>query len=459
MNSDEILDLLDKIAATPGKNDKQKLVSAGVQFPSFQKALEYAYNPFKTYGLRKRPEVGYHGGKEFAVVTWELLDDLISRKLSGNAAIDAVRIEMTALSEKSAELLWRIIAKDMRAGFSESTINKAVKGLIPEFPYMRCSLPKDVPHIKEWPLYISQMKADGMFANCDHEEGGAVSLRSRQGSEFPMDKFPGIVDEILRRTSPGYQNHGEIVVKRGDEILPRQIGNGMLNSVLNGGDFEEGCRPVYLIWDQVPLSAVTAKGKHNVAYVDRLRSVIAKLKETAGDSVALIETRVLKTLPEAYAHAVELMKEGKEGTVVKHPAMHWKDGTSKEQVKLKLEFVVDLEIEGIVEGRAGTKNEGRPGSLACRTCDGLLKVDVTVKNEALRDRIEANPDEFIGKIIAVTANDIMTPSESNPLHSLFLPRMVEADYRKDKSVADSLAQVFAQKEAAIFGESLVEKAA
>jgi DNA ligase-1 len=35
------------------------------------------------------------------------------------------------------------------------------------------------------------------------------------------------------------------------------------------------------------------------------------------------------------------------------------------------------------------------------TSDGLLVVDVTVKNEKLRDLIDANPDDFIGRIWAV----------------------------------------------------------
>ena len=51
---------------------------------------------------------------------------------------------MTALSKESAELFWRIITKDLRAGFEASTTNKAIKGLIPTFPYMRCSLPNDM---------------------------------------------------------------------------------------------------------------------------------------------------------------------------------------------------------------------------------------------------------------------------------------------------------------------------
>jgi len=105
---------------------------------------------------------------------------------------------------------------------------------------------------------------------------------------------------------------------------------------------------------------------------------------------------------------------------------------------------VDLECREIIPGKAGTKNEGRPGSLRCATrCDGLV-VDVTIKNEKMRDEVEASPQSFVGKVFAVRANDVMKPSESNDLHSLYLPRLVEASYRHDKFIADSLQEVLDQ---------------
>lgn len=467
MNSNQILSIIDEIAATASKNEKLAMVKSISADVNFVRVCEYSYNPFKTYGLRQIPErrVSEFGGSdceaEFSDETWQILDDLISRALTGTAARDAVKKEIERLTETSADLFVRIIRKDLRAGFSESTINKAVKGLIPEFPYQRCSLPKDAK-LNEWPWedgVISQEKADGMFSNIDHEIGGLVRITSRQGSEFPIDKFEKLAGEVRSRLSAGQQSHGEIVVMRDGVVLERQIGNGILNSVLNGGDFGEGEQPVYMMWDFIPLDCVVPKGKYKLEYRKRLGWIIKQLRDNPGDSIVLIPTRVVRSLPEAYAHAVELMKAGKEGTVIKHPQATWKDGTSKEQIKIKLEFEIDLQIVGIVSGKEGGKNEGRAGSLACRTSDGRLLVDVTVKNEAMRGKVDANPEDWIGRIIAVVANEIMEPSESNDFHSLFLPRMVEADYRLDKTEADDLDRVFAQKEVAIFGKALLKEAA
>ena len=461
MNSRQILAVIDEIAATSSKNDKEAMVKNASADPLFRRVCEYAYNPFKTYGLRQMPDVVPDGDDaDFDDETWAMLDKLIARELTGDAARIALAEELAGLNADSAKLLVRIVRKDLRAGFSESTINKAVKGLIPDFPYMRCSLPKDVD-LDAWPWaegVPSQEKADGMFANVDHEESGLVSIRSRQGTEFPIEKFQDVVEDVRLFLPPGHQQHGEFVVMRDGKMLDREIGNGIMNHVINGGDFGPNERPLYLVWDQIPLTSVVTKGKFARPYRKRLLDLVVQLRDSAKSSVRLIPTRLVRSKAEAYAHAGELMRLGKEGTVIKHPAAIWKDGTSKEQIKLKLEFDVDLEIEGIAPGRDGTKNEGRAGSFTCRTSDGFLKVDVAVKNEALRDAVDANPDEFIGKVIEVVANDIMEPSESNRLHSLFLPRMKSASYRTDKTIPDSLDRVFSAKEAAILGQALKKAA-
>lgn len=461
MNSQEIFDIIEGVAGESSKNTKQAMVTSAAADAEFCRVLDYAYNPFKTYGIRKMPIGKAHNGfRQFDAQTWQVLDDLIARRLTGQAAIDAVTAEIDQLEEDSAELFRRVVRKDLRAGFSESTCNKAKKGLIPDFPYMRCCLPKDAKLADfDWKLgVISQEKADGMFANINVELGDLVTITSRQGSPFPIDAFPELAAELAERIPPGVQLHGELLVMHEGKILAREIGNGILNSVASGGGFTDGYRPIYMIWDMIPLTAVVTKGKHDEPYVKRLSKIIAALKATPGSCVRLIETKVFHSLAEAYGHAGELMRKGKEGTVIKNPHAIWKDGTSKEQVKLKLEFNVDLKIVAIMPGTPGTKTEGRAGAFACESSCGGLKVNVTVKNEAMRDAVDADPDDWVGRVIDVVANDIMKPSESNELHSLFLPRMAEAGYRTDKTEADDLDRILAQKEAAVLGKSLKEAA-
>jgi DNA ligase-1 len=462
MTSCQVFKAIEKIAATSSKNDKQAMVKQFLAFDTFKRVLVAALDPLVTYGMQQVPdrtEGAAPGANTFEnAPIWETLDKLAKRTLTGNDARDEVQRLMTFLTPESAELFKRIIRKDLRAGFSESTVNKAWKGLIREFPYMRCALLKDAK-LDSWTWaagVISQEKADGMFMNIDHEEGGLVRMTSRQGTPFEVDLFGAFADRVRAQLTPGTQTHGEMVVFVGGKLTPREIGNGILNRVAAGGAFAPNETPLFYAWDQIPLAAVAPKGKYEVGYRERLKAML--LKMAAGQRelplgeqmmIQVIPTKVVHSLEDAMAHYRDLLAKGKEGTIIKNGAAIWRDGTSKEQIKLKLEVDVDLKIVAIAPGRAGTKNEGRAGAFTCETSCGGLKVDVTVKNEALRDEVDKKPDDFIGRIIAVRANSVMRPSESNDLHSLFLPRMVEAHYRIDKDEPDSLEQVIAQFDAAV----------
>lgn len=455
MNSSQVFDAIEQIAATSSKNEKQTLIAEQIAHQTFRRALVSALDPLISYGISKRPVAGAIGDDVFDHSTWTLLSDLTARRLTGNNAITAVTSEMTRLEPKSSELFWRIIKKDLRAGFGAETVNKVAKGLIQAFPYMRCVLPADAKFDTwDWAAgAFSQQKADGAFTNIDHDHAGVVRLTTRAGNELPIEQFSGIETGVKALITKGSQTHGEILALLDGRIADRATGNGILNSVLAGGSFPENAVPLFFAWDQIPLSAVQPKGEHKVSYRSRFTTLVAQLEGSEG-SVRLIPTTIVHSLKEAYAHCTSLQGQGKEGTVLKNGAGFWKDTKSgnKDVVKLKLEVDVDLITKEILNGEDGTKNQGRAGRVRMETRDRRLSVNVAVKNEKLRDAIDADREDFIDRIWTVRFNEITEPSASNPLHSLFLPRMAEDGYRTDKDVADSLDEVYAQRDAAVRGE-------
>ncbi|MFT4064242.1 DNA ligase [Paraburkholderia sp.] len=463
MHSKEIFLAIETIAATSSKNEKTALVGQLVKDEAALRVLVAALDPITSYGISKRPVVGaLEGDGLFDVGTWGIIDDLAARRLTGNNAIQAVAGEMIRLEPASSELFWRIIKKDLRAGFSAETVNKAMKGAIKTYPYMRCVLPAKAK-FDEWDWAagaFSQQKADGMFTNVDHDTAGVVRLTTRQGNELPIEQFSKMVEDIRATLARGTQTHGEIVVMVDGVIADRATSNGIMNSILAGGNFAENEVPVFFAWDQIPLTAVQPKGKHEVPYRERFKSLLGQLVKHPATSVRLIPTKIVYSLKEAYAHCMSLQGEGKEGTVLKNGTGFWKDtsGGNPDVVKLKLEVDIDLVTKAILPGEDGTKNEGRPGRITMETRDGLLSVNVAVKNEKLRDAIEADPSVFLERIWTVRFNEIMEPSDSNPLHSLFLPRMAEDWYRIDKEQADTLEEVYAQRDAAVRGEKMPELA-
>lgn len=455
MNSLQAFEAIEQIAATSSKNEKQALLAAIINRAVIKRALVAALDPLVSYGISKRPPTGTIGDGLFDDDTWAILDDLAARNLTGDNAIGAVIQEMERLEPKSSELFWRVIKKDLRAGFGAETVNKVSKGLIQAFPYMRCILPAKAKFDKwNWAAgAFSQQKADGAFTNVDHDHAGVVRLTTRAGNELPIDGFEGVEADVKACLNRGTQTHGEIVVLVDRKIADRATGNGILNHVLAGGNFEPNEAPLFLAWDQIPLSAVQPKGEYKVAYRTRFANLQRQLGGATG-AVRLIPTTIVHSLQAAYEHCTSLQVDGKEGTVLKNGAGFWKDtsGGNPDVVKLKLEVDVDLITVEILDGEPGTKNEGRAGRVRMETGDGLLSVNVAVKNDKLRDAIDRDRAAFIDRVWTVRFNEVTEPSDSNSLHSLFLPRMAEDWYRTDKDLADTLAEVYAQREAAVRGE-------
>jgi DNA ligase-1 len=464
-NPKSVFALVEAIAATSSKKEKEALVKTGMGLPLFVKVVTATYDRFKRYGVtppERTPGIAPGANTLEEPFVWNLLAGLAAGQITGNMAINEVQKMVDFLDEPSSALFRRILLKDMRAGFTDGTVNRVAPGTFVEFPYQRCSLPAK-SHLDKWEWsygIISQEKADGMFANVNRSAAGEVWITSRQGSPFPRGAMPALEAEIARVLSPNTQTHGELLVFEESEapegplvLLPREKGNGVLNSLLEGGALEPHQVVRFMAWDQIPMDAVKPKGKYALGYKQRLTALLRQLKTTglvAGKGlVQVIPTRIVKSKQEAMDHYRELLVQGKEGTIVSNPDGHWKDGTSKDKIKLKLQADVDLEVIAVVPGRADTKNAGRAGSLTCKTACGQLVTDVAVKNEAMRDAIDANPGDWLNRIMPVRANMVLTPSASNDLHSLFLPRFVEDQYRRDKEQADDLARVREQFDAAI----------
>jgi DNA ligase-1 len=439
LNSQEVYALLWDVAKTSSRLDKERMLREHASDPLLKRIVQYAYDPFYVYGIEQIPNFEWNPeGEVFTEGTFQFLDDLRYRRVTGNDARDQLESTLALAQGSSAELLTWIIKKDLRGGFAESTINKVWPGLLPEFPYMRCSLP-DKSNMDKWDWLagvISQEKADGMFANCKVTGVPDIAFFSRQGTPFPLDEFKDLLEVIGRSLVCGNQYHGELLVYKDGAPLPREQSNGQLNRVAQGGKLDPDCSLVYAVWDAIPLHEVKAKGKYDVPYAKRLAELVAMVKR-AGDNSPLkvIDTKVVRSKAEAFAHYRELLKKGKEGTIVKARNAIWRDGTSKDQVKLKLEVDVELEVTDFIEGEG--KYEGSLGALVCKSACGQLEVNVNGRTDAMRDEVWSNKLDWLGAIVTVRANSIMTPSEEGKAHSLFLPRFIEQ--RKDKSTADTNA--------------------
>lgn len=81
------------------------------------------------------------------------------------------------------------------------------------------------------------------------------------------------------------------------------------------------------------------------------------------------------------------MNKGLEGGVLKSLGMHFKDGTSKEQLKIKLKVDVEVRCTGFIEGTKGTKYEGKNKVVVFETDDGKIKGQCSGMTDAMVDEV------------------------------------------------------------------------
>lgn len=454
--------LFNTLASDNGRKFKEDLLSQHAHNVDLKRAVRLALDPTINYYIKQIPLDATISTAQITLSeAMDTLEHVLAKRVvTGDAARALLANTLASLTPEDAAVIARIIMRDLRCGVSESTANKVWKNIIPEYPYMRCSLTKHVD-INKWDWaggVFSQEKADGMFTNVNvyaTDVGADVTFSSRSGSVFPNDAFASLEADVIATFNRNTQTHAEMLVKRDGVILPREIGNGILNSVLKGGAFADNETPVLLAWDQIPLSEATPGNKYRVPYKQRYANLLSQITCAKTDSgvtsISNIETRVVYSVEEALEHYAEMLAAGKEGTIIKEWSAIWEDTTSKKQVKFKLEVDLDLQIVGFTEGNG--KNAATFGSITCISSDGLLEVNVSgfkdkkQKGIPTRQEIHNARDLLINTIMTVRSNNIMKPTKSNPKFSLFLPRFVE--FRQDKVSADSLERILDQFESAI----------
>lgn len=431
-----ILNILNQISATSSRNEKEAILKANADNDLLKECFFLAYDPFTQFYIRKIPKYtpnNYPIGENLDWGTDQLVKMLASREVTGNAAIEHLQYVLEAVSADNAQVIERIIAKDLKVGATGSTANKVWPKLISEYPVMLCSAfdQKLVDKIN-FPAY-AQMKMDGMRFNAivrHTENTSSVEYRSRNGKELHL---LGNLDDQFIILSKGDDMvfDGELLVMlEGDmQFADRQTGNGILNKANKGTISEKEAKLIHAsLWDMIPYDDFIA-GKSNVPYKYRWRTVQDLVKTLpVGKRIHTVYSVEVYTKEIANEVFAQLYAEGHEGIILKDMNGYWEDKRSKTQIKYKGELECDLKIVGIQPGQG--KYEGMIGAIQCESSDGLIKV--SVGSGFTDNQRKTLGDEIIGKITAVKYNARIVNRDGE--HSLFLPVLIEI--RDDKDEAD-----------------------
>lgn len=449
MTDRTVFSVLKEIADTSSKNEKLSIIESVVDSPIeslFKKVVEYAYSPYKMYNIKKFKSPSSHTGSSTLEECFCILDFLVERSLTGNAAIILVEKTLSSLSEEEASVFERIVKKDLRCGASESSFNKVWPGLVYEHPYMRCSSLNEKTVKKLKLPYMSEVKSDGRYVDIIVRPD-SVSYMSRAGHVVDFN-HPDRDNALMAEAQAGaFVLMGETLVSDGSGgVLPRAEGNGYLNN----DDIDKSLLR-FVVWDIVSLEDFELKFCP-IARIDRIDKVVelvTSLQLSGVHDISVVDYRICNTHQEAIDHFEEVVKAGGEGVVLKNFNGVWKDGTSADQIKLKIIVEGDLLVVGMTEGEGRLK--GMCGALICQSSCGDVVVNVAGLSDKLRKEFFDNPDSIVGSIITLKYNDVVY-SETTGLWSLYLPRFVEK--RTDKSEADDKEKLIEQLKSAIDGIKL-----
>tara|TARA_Y100000590_G_scaffold452561_1_gene595946 strand:- start:4726 stop:6102 length:1377 start_codon:yes stop_codon:yes gene_type:complete len=446
---DWVPDILTELESDNSRLFKEEILRKNLDNETLKRVLKAALDPYTQYYQRKIPKYSRKEDQPIKSLNWALsgLNQLTSREYTGNAAIDHLQKILSLVTEENAEVIKRVVTKDLKCGVSIATVNKIFgKDFIKTYPCMLASAfnQKAFEAIK-YPALV-QTKMDGMRANIIIDSEGVVDVRSRNGKQIALS---GHFDEFVKNVfykSPTLANldtfhgavlDGELLVLDENDlyILDRKTGNGILNKAVKETITPEETKRVrFVCWDMIPLEDFK-EGLCKIPYFDRLDVLRERMDGVYNAQedhlISILQTETVGNYAGCEEIFNEALEAGEEGVIVKNGDSPWEDKRSKYQVKMKAELEADLLVEGVVEGTG--KYAGQVGSLVCTTKDGNLRVNV---GSGLSDeQRKKDPDEYIGKIVSVKYNEKIKDKNSD-YWSLFLP--IFQELRLDKTVADNL---------------------
>lgn len=438
-----ISNIISTLKANNLTNDKKKILKENVENTTLQTLLKMTYESKYNYWIRASDmQVNPEGEGE---ITDSLLADILShlngRIVTGNAAREYLQKVVTSLQPDEAQVIIKMINRDMDCKVSTSLINDTWPGTVSEFPKMLAEKfneknakafyevePKDTLK-RGIPQLIVQCKSDGGRLEYVTGDGGY----SRNGSLVQThDRF-----EFLNELFPGYVIDGELVsIDESGKVQSRKVSNGLYTKAVRGTISKaEASTLHFMVWDIIPTNEFWA-GQSVDEYRQRfakLSDMIANLPPQYASRISLIESKIIYYVDEAQTFYGDMLSRGEEGAMLKLLSAKWVNDRSRTILKLKEEKEATLRCVGVTPH---TKKFGQIGSLSLETSCGKL---FTSCGSGLSDE-DRNKDAsyFVNQLIDVKYNALIQ-AKNRESYSMFLP--IFKNVRVDVSEADSLEKL------------------
>ena len=450
----KIVEIIKEINLDNGTNYKIDILKKYSDNDLFRDVLAMTYDKAKyTYGITmKNINISSANGN---ISLWDALsilrDEFCTRAVTWHNAIQRLEDILNELWSEDQEILSKLIDRDLKMSIGVRWINKVFKGLITKPVYMRCgifsedSIDKETGKLKkgtsrhitinEEQSALIQLKADWTYREVSVDSGN-VSFMSRSGEDYSY-----VLLEDMMCNFPDGKYIWELEITG---CVDRAESNGIINS-----DNIPYDRLLFSLWDYITFDEYNKaknKEKCSTPYIERFNTLTDIVKSIDSPQIQVIETYEVTSINEALKYTSMWMSKWLEGAILKDKWLVFKDGTSNQQLKLKLEIEADVRITWFTDGKKGTSRESTFWAMTFETDDGQIKGQTSwFTDDQLKD-FNSRREELIGQIIVVQFNDL-TKWRNNDYYALSHPRFEMI--RTDKQETDTLERVFELRDMAM----------
>lgn len=394
-----VVEILDQLESDNSRLWKESILGKNVGNKLLARVFRLALDPYINYGVAHAKvnsnNVGTDVDHDDSLSGFlDLLEfELAPRKLSGNAAKNAVTGALVVMHPNVQKWAARILLKNLRCGVSTSTVDKVWHDLIRHFDVMLAVV---VPVADKQPVGVTyprriEPKLDGLrMIAIKHL--GAVTMYTRNGNEI----------ETLPQIRSWLESHPE------DDFI--------LDGEIMGGDWNES--------NSVVMSSKRAKDDSNMRYnvfdamsydewVNQSPKVPLKTRvEIVKRITTVVPVSCVRQVPgitalnvhdvlEFYAKCLD---EGYEGVMIKDLESLYEFKRTKKLLKFKPIVTFEGSIVGWYKGAEGKKREGLFAGFHVLLPNGIITRVGNGYSDILKQEINnVGPDKYVGKIVEIEA--------------------------------------------------------
>jgi DNA ligase-1 len=394
------VDVLETLESDNSRLFKEDLLDQHKKNSLLKSVFIAAFDPYVNYYVSKfkmPPSVPHGMSDDDAVEAFLkfIKESLSTRKVTGNAAKDAVVEFFSRLTDGQQKWCLRILLKNLRCGVQETTVNKVWPGSITKFSVqlaetLSSHFEKDkgivIDEPVKYPVRV-EPKLDGLRCIAV-KHGGEVTMFTRNGTV--LETLPSIKAALAAADWDEFVLDGEAMGSDWNEsasvVMSHKKGkddSGIVFHVFDAMHFDDWREQTsqFYLKDRVDLVAELLK------------------MMPAGAPVRQVDGLTVNKQSDLLAFYSKSMEGGYEGIMVKDLRANYSFKRGDSVLKLKPVTTYEGVVVGSYEGRRGSKREGLWGGFDVVLPNGVVTRLGGGFTDKLKAEIHMDPDSWVGKVV------------------------------------------------------------